>query len=71
MIIIQSLMFVLPGVLEEFKPKYVRMYVCMYLWTFTSLPLTWDGMASPTHQDNHPGEVINRAEFGVCRSINF
>ena len=38
---------------------------------FTNLSLTWVIMASLTQQDNHPGEVINRSKYGVCRPSSF
>ena len=38
---------------------------------FTSLLFTWYVITSPTHRDNHPDVVINRANFGVSRPSSF
>ena len=60
-------MLIIPVILEGFKHTYVRMHI----YIFATHVGCDDVMTSSTHQDNHPGVVINRAKSGTGRLGRF
>ena len=49
----------------------VKAHVRKYIYIFVTLVGCNDVMTSPTHHDNHPGVIINRAKFNVGRPNSF